>query len=60
MKDVALNVLKKIALSLLTEKVMIKLVLLLLDKLAAKTSNSVDDDLVALVREALTGESGNK
>jgi len=39
--------------SLLTEKVMIKLILLALEKIAKSTKNKIDDDVVKVVKEAL-------
>lgn len=43
----------KIALALLTEKVIKKLVILLLRKLAERTDNKIDDDVVKVVEDAL-------
>jgi len=40
--------------ALLTEKFIKELVVFLLEKLAAKTSNDVDDEIVKKVKEALT------
>ena len=47
-----------ILMSLLTETVIKKLVILLLEKLAEKSDNTVDDEIVKVVKEALnkTGE----
>jgi hypothetical protein len=53
MSGILANIGKKIVLSLLTEKVMKKLVVLLLENLAKKTDNKVDDEIVKVVKEAL-------
>lgn len=44
---------KSIVLSLLTEKVIKRLVVMLLEHLAKKTDNKVDDEIVKIVKEAL-------
>lgn len=55
MQAVLLKIGKSIVLSLLTEKVMKKLVVLCLEQLATKTTNKVDDEIVRVVKEALEG-----
>jgi len=39
--------------ALLTETVIKKLIILLLEKLAEKTTNNVDDEIVKIVKDAL-------
>jgi len=39
--------------ALLTETIVKKLIILLLDKLAKKTDNDVDDEIVKIVKDAL-------
>jgi hypothetical protein len=53
MQTILLKIGKSILLSLLTEKVMKKLVVLILEKLSEKTTNKVDDEMVKIVKEAL-------
>lgn len=47
------NVLVRIAMALLTEKVIKKVIVLLLHKLSERTDNKVDDEVVKIVEEAL-------
>jgi len=46
-------ILKKILLGMVTEKVLKKLIVVLLEQLAKKTDNTVDDEVVKIVKEAL-------
>ena len=50
---VGLAAAKTVVLSMLTEKMILKLTLMLLEWAAEKTSNEVDNNLVALMREQL-------
>ena len=50
---IILNVLKALALSLLTEAVAKKLIILLLDRAAKSTDNTVDDEVIKIVKDAL-------
>ncbi len=52
---VLLDILKKVALSILTEKVIKKAVIEVLKHLAAKTDNKLDDEIVKEVENALNG-----
>jgi len=52
LKDLGL----KILMALLTETVMKKLIMLLLRKLAERTDNKIDDEVVKIVEEALEKE----
>lgn len=56
MKTALLMILKSLLTKLLTEKVVGALIVMLLDYIASKTSNKVDDQLVATVKDALGHE----
>lgn len=49
------NILKKIVISLVTEKVAKDVIVILLKEAAERTDNKVDDKLVQVVEEALNG-----
>lgn len=60
--NLVLSVLGKVGMSmmtaLLTEAVLKKLIILLLEKLAEKSDNKVDDEIVRIVKEALAKSEG--
>tara|TARA_B100000965_G_scaffold401306_1_gene424914 strand:+ start:1194 stop:1370 length:177 start_codon:yes stop_codon:yes gene_type:complete len=53
MKTALLIILKSLLTKLLTEKVVGALIIMLLDYIASKTTNKVDDQLVVTVKDAL-------
>ncbi len=56
MKTALLLILKSLLTKLLTEKVVGALIVMLLEFVASKTTNKVDDQLVVTVKEALGHE----
>ena len=57
MVEVLKTIGKSLLSALLTEAFIKEIIVFLLEKLAAKTSNSVDDQLVAKLKEALHNQS---
>lgn len=53
MPNILASILASVAAKLLTEKFLIKLTLFTLEKVAARTSTKIDDEVVAMVKEAL-------
>lgn len=49
-----MDILKKLATSILTEKLVKKIMLFLLKELAKRSTNKIDDEIVKLVEEALS------
>ena len=53
MTNILTKIGKALISALLTESVIKKLIILLLEKLAKKTDNSVDDEILKIVKDAL-------